>query len=120
MVAALRGFVNTAVLGLRLNRCHSGRLIETPLLLGRTGRMNLNAVFGIVHLTVLMLAIGLSAAEPVYPVRVSANGRYVIDQRGQPVFWLGTTQWQLFREYNLEEAQLNPIRVNERDTSGMK
>jgi len=46
------------------------------------------------------------AAEPVYPVRVSENGRYFVDQKGVPVFWLGTTQWQLFREYTLEDARI--------------
>jgi hypothetical protein len=41
----------------------------------------------------------------MYPVKVSENGRYFVDQKGKPVFWLGTTQWQLFREYTLEEAR---------------
>jgi hypothetical protein len=41
----------------------------------------------------------------MHPVRVSENGRYFVDQEGDPVFWLGTTQWQLFREYRLEEAE---------------
>jgi len=45
------------------------------------------------------------AGEPVYPLKVSQNGRYFVDQKGEPVFWLGTTQWQLFREYRLEEAR---------------
>ena len=45
------------------------------------------------------------AAEPVYPLKVSENRRYFVDQKGDPVFWLGTTQWQLFREYKLEEAR---------------
>lgn len=44
--------------------------------------------------------------EPVYPVKVSSNGRYFVDQNCRPVFWLGTTQWQLFREFTLEEARL--------------
>ncbi len=37
--------------------------------------------------------------------KVSPNGRYFVDQNGSPVFWLGTTQWQLFREYKLEDAR---------------
>ena len=41
----------------------------------------------------------------MYPVKVSENRRYFTDQEGRPVFWLGTTQWQLFREYTLEEAR---------------
>jgi Protein of unknown function (DUF4038) len=35
----------------------------------------------------------------IAPVRVSANGRYFVDRQGQPFFWLGDTQWQLFRDY---------------------
>ena len=42
----------------------------------------------------------------MHPLKVSANGRYFVDQKGDPVFWLGTTQWQLFREYRLEEAEV--------------
>lgn len=42
----------------------------------------------------------------MYPIKVSENHRYFVDQQGEPVFWLGTTQWQLLREYKLEEARL--------------
>ena len=61
----------------------------------------------IVRLTVLALFLppGATAAEPVYPVKVSENGRYFVDQKGTPVFWMGTTQWQLFREYSLVDAR---------------
>jgi hypothetical protein len=59
----------------------------------------------------LLLSWSISAAnalaeQPVYPVKVSENGRYFVDQNGKPVFWLGTTQWQIFREYTLEEARM--------------
>lgn len=56
--------------------------------------------------SLLLLALIASAQELVYPVKVSPNGRYFVDHHGQPVFWLGTTQWQLFREYSLEDAKL--------------
>ncbi len=51
-----------------------------------------------------------AAAEPAVepaslPVKVSPNHRYFVDQKGKPVFWLGTTQWQLFRGYTLEDAK---------------
>jgi CubicO group peptidase (beta-lactamase class C family) len=45
------------------------------------------------------------AGEPVYPVKVSKGDRYFVDQKGEPVFWLGTTQWQLFRDYTLDDAR---------------
>ena len=53
----------------------------------------------------LILTTSSLAGEPVYPVKVSANGRYFVDQKDNPVFWLGTTQWQLFREYSREDAR---------------
>jgi hypothetical protein len=45
------------------------------------------------------------AAGPALPVRISANGRYFTGQDGKPIFWLGTTQWELFRGYSLEDAR---------------
>jgi len=53
----------------------------------------------------LIFGAGSLAGEPVYPLKVSENRRYFADQKGDPVFWLGTTQWQLFREYKLEDAR---------------
>ncbi len=53
-----------------------------------------------------VVAACASAPEPVYPVKVSANGRYFVDQKGNPVFWLGTTQWQIFRDHTLDEVRL--------------
>ncbi len=48
---------------------------------------------------------GLAAEPPAYPIRGSENGRYFVDQKGTPLFWLGTTQWQLFRDYKIEDAR---------------
>jgi hypothetical protein len=42
----------------------------------------------------------------IFPIQTSPNGRYFVDPRGRPVFWLGTTQWQLFRDYSREEVQI--------------
>ncbi|UCG27172.1 MAG: DUF4038 domain-containing protein [Bacteroidales bacterium] len=48
---------------------------------------------------------GLRAQHPVFPVKISENGRYFADRNNNPVFWLGTTQWQIFREYTVGEAR---------------
>lgn len=40
------------------------------------------------------------------PLNISSNGRYFIDQSGAPFFWLGDTQWQLFRDFSLEEVEI--------------
>lgn len=55
----------------------------------------------------IICAIGLtaSAQKLVFPVKISENGRYFTDQKNNPAFWLGTTQWQIFREYTLDEAK---------------
>ena len=55
--------------------------------------------------SLLIFAVSALAQQPAYPVKVSDNGRYFVDQKGNPVFWLGITQWQLFREYTVEEAR---------------
>ncbi len=39
-------------------------------------------------------------------IQVSENGRYFIRQNGEPFFWLGDTQWEIFRTYNLDEAEI--------------
>jgi len=39
------------------------------------------------------------------PIRVSANGRYLVDAAGQPFFWLGDTAWPLFAQYTREDAE---------------
>lgn len=59
-------------------------------------------------LLALSLAIGSTALgqETAYPLKVSSNGRYFVDQNNVPVFWLGTTQWHIWRDYTLEEAKL--------------
>jgi len=43
---------------------------------------------------------------PVFPIKVGKNGRYFVDADNLPFFWLGTTQWQIFREYTLDEAKI--------------
>jgi len=54
-----------------------------------------------------LLAVGSTALaqRTAFPVAVSEDQRYFVDSNGDPVFWLGTTQWQLFREYTLDEAR---------------
>ncbi len=45
-------------------------------------------------------------ASTVGPIQVSENGRYFVDQNGDPFFWLGDTHWELFRRFTLEEAEM--------------
>jgi len=41
---------------------------------------------------------------PAWPIKVSQNGRYFVDQEGVPFFWLGDTAWPLLVEYQPEQA----------------
>lgn len=45
-----------------------------------------------------------SQTEPVFPIQVSENHRYFVDQNGQPFFWLGDTGWLLLSKLNQEQA----------------
>ena len=62
--------------------------------------------------TALLLAMGGHAATPDdaparsvknLKLKVSANGRYFVDQGGKPFFYLGDTCWLLFQRPNREE-----------------
>ena len=57
----------------------------------------------------IMLAIVLStllsaAAQAVQPLRVSGNNRMLVQQNGAPFFWMGDTNWRL---YKLTREQVN-------------
>jgi len=62
-------------------------------------------------LSSLIFTVIAVAEQPVFPIKVSENRRYFIDQNTNPVFWLGTTQWQIFREYTLDEVRTTLERV---------
>jgi hypothetical protein len=72
------------------------------------GREKVKITFkNIILLVPLLFVFTVSAAdkELVYPIRISENGRFFVDGNNSPVFWLGTTQWQIFREYTLDEVR---------------
>ncbi len=52
------------------------------------------------------LASSQSKIETPYPVRVSENHRYLIDQHGRPFFYLGDTAWELFHRLDRDEAKV--------------
>ena len=51
-----------------------------------------------------MKTAGSAKGNPISPIRVSANGRHFVDGKEKPVFWLGDTQWELFRLFTPEKA----------------
>lgn len=40
----------------------------------------------------------------ISPIQTQPGKRYFTDQTGNPVFWLGDTQWELFRMFNASQA----------------
>jgi hypothetical protein len=46
----------------------------------------------------------IAATKVPYPARVSENGHFLLDQQGEPFFYLGDTAWELFHRLNREEA----------------
>jgi hypothetical protein len=63
-------------------------------------------VKNVMLLLALSFAVGpiASAQQTALPVKVSENGRYFVDQNGNPAFWLGTTQWELVHGFTQEDA----------------
>ncbi len=57
-------------------------------------------------LLVLLLAASPAIAGPAYPLKVSANKRYLVDQRDVPVFLNGDTAWSLIAQVSKEDAEL--------------
>lgn len=41
----------------------------------------------------------------IFPLKVSANGRYLIDAKGNPFFYLADTGWQIFNKLTKAEAE---------------
>jgi uncharacterized protein DUF4038/collagenase-like protein with putative collagen-binding domain len=72
--------------------------------------MTSQGVFSLGALGILSAACFLvppPAGAATGPLRVSPNGRYFVDAgTGKPFFWLGNTQWALFRGYTLEDARV--------------
>jgi hypothetical protein len=62
-------------------------------------------ILAIAASVLLMLCAAAAGASVAGPIKVSANGRYFVDQRGQPFFWLGDTAWPLFVQYGKSEAE---------------
>ena len=60
---------------------------------------------GFISLLMLHLgaAIGL-AAEPEFPLKVSGNHRYLVDQAGAPFLYHADTPWTLFTKLTEGEA----------------
>jgi hypothetical protein len=66
--------------------------------------MNWTAFHPVTALAFFTATIGLLAAAPG-PIRVSGNGRYFVDAKGEPFYFLADTQWELFRRYSLDQAR---------------
>ena len=65
-----------------------------------------------VNLTIVVatLLAGVTTASPcvraqAYPLKVSANKRYLVDQRNLPFFYHADTAWQLFTKLTKAEAE---------------
>jgi len=45
------------------------------------------------------------ATSNIAPLGISGNGRYFVDKKGQPFFWLGDTLWHLHRSFSPADAR---------------
>jgi hypothetical protein len=51
---------------------------------------------------ILVCVTGAAGALP--QLKVSDNGRFLIQQDGRPFFWLGDTAWELFHRLSREDG----------------
>jgi hypothetical protein len=62
---------------------------------------------------ILVLILSMGACSPkgqsekkrLPALKVSENHRYLVDENGNPFFWLGDTGWLLFTKLNREDAE---------------
>ncbi len=59
----------------------------------------------LMQLILSLLAFSSFASNaPQFPIQVSPNGRYLVDQRGAPFFYNAETAWRLFTNLSKEDA----------------
>lgn len=51
------------------------------------------------------LAFDLNAGEPAFPLKASADGRYLVDQKGVPFFYHADTAWQITKRLKPAEVE---------------
>jgi hypothetical protein len=56
-------------------------------------------------LLALVLALPVSASAAEHPLRVSEDGRHLVEADGKPFLYLADTAWQLFHRLGPEEAE---------------
>ena len=57
------------------------------------------------HVILSILAVACSAsASPVFPLKVSENNRYLVDQQGKPFLIHGDSPWEIIWQLTKEEA----------------
>jgi len=55
----------------------------------------------------------ISFTSEIAPLGISGNGRYFLDRKGRPFFWLGDTLWHLYRSF--PAADVRAILENRRE-----
>ena len=63
-------------------------------------------IFGAFAVVPLLSPPAAVGAPPGHPLRVSADGRHLVQADGRPFFYLADTAWSLFHRLNREEADL--------------
>lgn len=56
-------------------------------------------------LFLFLFAVKTFAQKPAFPLKVSDNGRYFVDQTGKPFLYHADTGWQIFARLTLPEAR---------------
>ena len=57
-------------------------------------------------ISVLLILSSAAAQSPAYPLKISANNRYLVDQNDKPFFMSGEAAWSLIAQLSKEDAIL--------------
>jgi hypothetical protein len=58
----------------------------------------------VIFLAVSVVFYELQGLTYEYPLQVSSNNRYLVDQKNEPFFWSGDTAWSLIAQLSKEDA----------------
>lgn len=67
--------------------------------------MKTRIIVGLLLIQFISISLCHAQTKPQFPVKVAANGRYLVDQANTPFLYHADTGWQLFARLTLPEAR---------------
>ena len=59
----------------------------------------------VILLMICSIFCEISFSGPLFPLKISSDKRFFADMNGVPFYWLGDTQWDIFRDFKIPDAE---------------